>query len=91
MVELDVRHSRDLRTKERDRAIRLVALDDEPARARARVPSELRYDAADDPRGILLELAQDVRDHRRRRRLAMGATDDDRPAECDELGKELRT
>ena len=89
VVELDVRHDGDLRPQERDRAVGLVALDDEPALARAGVPAELRDDPADDPRRIVAELAEDVRDHRRRRRLAVRAADDDRAAQRDELGEEL--
>ena len=58
--------------------------------ARARVAAELRDDAADDPGRVAAELAQDERDHRRRRRLAVRAADDDRPAQRDELGEELR-
>ena len=75
--------------RERDRAVGLVAFDDEPALPHAGVPAELRDDPADDPRRIVTELAQDVRDHRRRRRLAVRAADDDRRAERDELREEL--
>ena len=90
MVELDVRHRRDLGAQERDRPIRLVALDDEPALPHAGVSPELGYDAADDPRRIVTELAQDVRDHRGGRRLPVRAADDDRASQRDELGEELR-
>ena len=89
VVELDVRDGGDLGSQERDRAIRLVALDDEPALPHARVPAELRHDPADDPRRIVAELAQDVRDHRGRRRLSVRAADDDRAAQRDELREEL--
>ena len=90
MVELDVRHDADLRAEERDRAVGLVALDDEPARACPRVPAELRDDAADDPRRIVAELAEDEGDHRGRRGLPVRAADDDRAPKRDELGEELR-
>ena len=89
MVELDVRHGGDLGSKERDRAVGLVALDDEPALPHACVSAELWNDSADDPRGIVAELAKDVRDHRSCRRLAVGAADDDRATERDELREEL--
>ena len=55
----------------------------------AGVPAELRHDAADDPRGVGAELAEHERDHGRGRRLAVGASDHDRPPERDELGEEL--
>ena len=80
MIELDVRHDGDLGLEQADRAVRLVALDDEPALPDARVPAELRDDAADDPRRVQAELAQDVRDHRGCRGLAVRAADDDRAA-----------
>ena len=89
MVELDVRHGGDLRPQKRDRPVRLVALDDEPALPHARVSAELRDDAADDPRRIVAELAQRVRDHGCGGRLSVRAADDDRAAERDELGEEL--
>ena len=91
VVELHVRHRGDLRLEKRDRAVRLVSLDDEPSLPHTRVPAELRNDPADDPRGIMAELAQHVGHHRGRGRLAMSATDDDRAAQGDELGEELRT
>jgi hypothetical protein len=50
VVELDVRDDREP-GRSSNRAVGLVALDDEPARARAGVAAELRDDAADDPRG----------------------------------------
>ena len=62
-----------------DRAVRLVALDHEPARARPGVPAELGHDAPDDPGRVGAELAEHEGDHRRGRRLAVGAPDDDRP------------
>ena len=49
MVELDVRDDRDLGRKPEHRAVRLVALDDEPALPRARVAAELRHRRADQP------------------------------------------
>ena len=71
--------------------VRLVALDDEPPLPRAGVAAELRDLAADEPRRVEAELGEDERDHRRRRRLAVGAGDDDRAAQRDELGEELRS
>ena len=44
---------------------------------------------ADDPGRIVAELPEDVRDERRRRRLSVCATDDDRPTQPDELGEEV--
>ncbi len=81
VVDLDVRDDCDLRPQEADRAVRLVSLDNEATRPGARVPAELRDDAADDPCGVVPELAEGERDHRRGRRLPVGATDDDRGSE----------
>ena len=89
MIELDVRDHGDLGCEEPDRAVRLVALDDEPALSRAGVPTQLRHDASDDPRRVVAELAQDVRDHRGRRRLAVSAAYHDRAAKRHELREEL--
>ncbi len=89
VVELDVRQDRDLGAEELDRAVRLVALDHEPARARPGVPAELGHDAPDDPGRVGAELAEHEGDHRRGRRLAVGAPDDDRPPKRHELGEEL--
>ena len=90
MVELEVRDHGDLGTQDRDRPVRLVTLHDEPALPVSGVPTELRHDPADDPRGIVPELAQCIRDHRGGRRLPMGSADDDRSAQRDELGQEVR-
>ena len=89
MVELDVRDDCDLGLEQADRAIRLVAFDDEPAGASARIAAELGNDAADDPRGVLSQLAQDIRDHRGGRRLSVSACDDDRAPTRHQVGEEL--
>ena len=89
VVELDVREDGDLRSQGADRAVGLVALDDEPAGAGAGVAPELRHDTADDPRRVAAGLVQDERDHRRGRRLPVGAADDDRRLRGDELGEEV--
>jgi hypothetical protein len=47
VVEIDVQEHRDRRPQSSDRAVRLVALHDEPPFARARVPAQLRDLAAD--------------------------------------------
>ncbi len=90
VIELDVRHGGDLRTQVEDGAIRLVAFDDEPALPHTRVPAELRHDPADDPRRIVAELTEGVRDHGGRRRLPVRAADHDRGAQRDDLGEEVR-
>ena len=73
-----------------DRAIGLVALDHEPARADSRVASELRHDAADDPGRVAAGLREHEGDHRRRRRLAVGSADHDRGLRRHELREERR-
>ena len=90
MVELDVRHDRDPRPQRERGAVGLVALDDEPARPRAGVAAELRDDPSHDPGRVVSGLAQRVRDHRGRRRLAVRAGDDDRRLRRDQLGEECR-
>jgi hypothetical protein len=90
MVEVDVQDDRDLRAQGRDRPVRLVAFDDEPARASTGVPAELRNLAADRERRIATEPLERERDHPAGRRLAVRARDDDRVAKRDELGEELR-
>ena len=90
VVELDVRHDRDLRAQPLDRPVGLVALGDEPALPRAGVAAELGDLAADEPRRIEPELGEDERDHPGRRRLSVRAGDDDRAPERDELGEEVR-
>jgi hypothetical protein len=90
VVEVDVRDDRDLRAQVLDRAVGLVALDDEPAGARARVPAELRDLAADQEGRVPPEAVEDEGDHARRRRLPVRAGNDDRVLLGDELGEELR-
>ena len=89
MVEVDVRDDGDLRPQVLDRPIRLVALDDQPARPRARVAAELRDLAADQERRVAAEPIEDEGDHPGRRRLAVGAGDDDRVLERHELREKL--
>ena len=88
VVELDVRHDRELRPQLEHRAVELVSFDDEPSVAAARVPAELRDHAADDPRRVVPCLPQRVGDHPGRRRLPVRARDDDRVARVDELREE---
>ncbi len=90
VVELDVRHDRDLRAQPLDRSVGLVALGDEPAFPRAGVATELGDLPAHEPRGIEPELGEDERDHPGRRRLPMRAGDHDRASQRDELGEEVR-
>ena len=90
VVELDVRHHRDLGREREDGAVGLVALDDEPALPRARVAAELRHRRADQPGGVAAGLGESEGDHRRGRPLSVRAADDDRAAQRDELGEELR-
>ena len=52
VIQVDVGDHRDLRAQELERAVRFVALGDEPALARARIPAELRDLAADQERRI---------------------------------------
>ena len=73
-----------------DRAVGLVALDHEPTVADAGVAAELRHDSADDPRRVSARLLEHECDHRRGRRLAVGAADDDRRLRRDELREEVR-
>ena len=75
---------------ELQRPVRLVALGDEPALPRARVPAELRDLAADQEGRVEPEPVEHERDHRRGRRLAVCARDDDRGPQFDELGQQLR-
>ena len=90
VVELDVRQHGDLRPQQLQRPVRLVALGDEPALPRARIPGELRDLAADQKGRIEPEPVEHERDHRRGRRLAVCAGDDDRGPQFDELGQQLR-
>ena len=90
VVELDVRDDSDRRRQREDAAVRLVALDDEPAAPGPRVAAELGNLAADEERRVAAEPVEHEGDHRRGRRLAVCAGDDDRVREADELGKELR-
>ena len=89
MVDLDVRHHRDLWREQRNGPVRLVALNDEPARAHAGVPAELRNHAAHDEGRVVAELAKDVRDHRCGGRLPVRAAYDDCPAQRDKLCEEF--
>ena len=89
MVEVDVEEDRDLGPERGDRAVGLVAFDDEPARAGARVAAELRDLAADEEGRVETEPVETERDHSARRRLAVRAGDDDRAAERHELGEQI--
>ena len=91
VVELDVRQHREPGTELEHGAIRLVALDDQPAGARACVAAELRHDAADDPGRVVAGLLQAERDHGRGRRLPVRTGDDDRGSRGDELREERRS
>ena len=88
VVELDVRHDGDRRGQAEDGAVGLVALDDEPPRARAGVRAELRNRRADQPGGIATALEQHERDHRGDGSLAVRAGDDDRASQRHELREE---
>jgi hypothetical protein len=90
VVEVDVRDDGDPRTEPLDRPVRLVPFHDEPPRPGPRVPAQLRHLAADQKGRVPPEPVEDVRDHRRRRRLPVRACDDDRVLQRDELGQELR-
>jgi hypothetical protein len=82
-------HHRDLSTEEGDGPVGFISLDDEPTCPDPAFP-ELRTTRRRDPRWIQLELlTQDVRDHCRRRRLAVCAADDDRRPERHRLGRKL--
>jgi hypothetical protein len=85
VVELDVRHDRDLGMQRQERAVGLVGLRDQPLPCSpSRVGAQVADLAADDPRGIHARRAQRNRDHRRGRGLAVGARDaDDAPGRCD--------
>ena len=89
VVEVDVQEHRDLRPERRDGAVRLVALDDEPALTGPRVAAELRDLAADQKGRVEPEPVEAERDHRGRRRLAVRSRDDDRTAQRDELGEQV--
>ena len=91
MVEVDVEDDRDLRSQRLETPVGLVSLGHEPPLPGAGIRPELGNLAPDDPRGIAPGLAQRVGDHRRGRRLAVGAGDDDRRAQRDELREELRS
>ena len=90
VVEIDVRDDRDLRPQPLDRAVGLVALDDQPARACTRIAPELRDLTADQERRVSSRAVERERDHRGGRRLAVRAGNDDRVLQRNELGKELR-
>jgi hypothetical protein len=78
VVEVDVRHDRNLRPQRRDRPVGLVALHDEPALACSSVAAQLRHVTADQKSGVIAEAFEAEGDHRRRRRLSMRAGNDDR-------------
>ncbi len=90
VVELEVRHDRDLCRQLEHRPVRLVALDDEPAVSGACVAAQLWDLAPDEERGIVAQRVEAVGDHRSSRCLPMRAGDHDRPSQCDELGEQLR-
>ena len=90
MVELDVRHNRNLGRQRKDSAIRLVALDHEVARTEPGIRAKLWHRCADQPRRIPAGLPEHEGDHRGRRSLAVGARDDDRGSARDKLAQELR-
>ena len=78
VIEVDVQQHGDVRARLGDRPVRLVTLDDEPARARAGVATQLRNLAADQERGIAAEALEAERDHPARRGLAVRAGNHDR-------------
>ena len=79
MLLLDIQNERVLGMKERDRAVALVAFGHEifAARIPVRVRAENRNFRADVMRRMQSAFAQDVRGHRRGRRLAVHSGDDD--------------
>ena len=89
MVELHVRDDCDARPQEKQGAVGLVALGNEPTLPCARVATELRDLTADQVRGIVPEPLEGERDHRRCRRLSVRSRDDDRRSELDELREKL--
>src|SRR5262245_25529169 len=91
VVEVDVRDYRDLRAERGDRPVRLVSLDDQPARAGACVAAELRDLAADQERRVVGEAIEAEGDHRGGRRFAVRTRDHDRALQRDELGEKLGT
>ncbi len=90
VVELDVGDDGDLRPELLDRAVGLVALDDEPALPGPRVAAELRQLRAQEHRRVATGLGERERDHPGRRRLPVRAGDHDRRAQRDELREQLR-
>ena len=89
MVEIDVREHSDLRSQQFERAVRLVALRDEPPVPRPRVRAELGHRASDEKRRVETELVEAERDHRRGGRLAVRASHDDGPSRRHDLGEQL--
>ena len=89
MVEVDVEENGDLWMQRGDRAIRLVTLDHEPAGTGSRVAAELRHVGSDEERRVETQFVEAERDHRRCRRLAVSAGDDDGAPLVDELGEQV--
>ncbi len=90
MVELDVRHDRDVDVQREHRAVRLVGLDDEPvARAPVGVVPCGGQRAADQVRGLQAAAQQHVGDHRGGRRLAVRPGDSDRALEQAQLVQQI--
>ena len=78
------------RREPQERAVALVGLgDEEIARAEPRVRAERVHLAADDDGGIEARGAEDGRDERRRRRLAVRAGDGDAVLHAHQLGEHL--
>ena len=91
VVELDVRHHRDVDVQREHRAVRLVGLDHEPlARAPVGVEPGRRQRPADQVGGLEAAAQQHVRGHRRRRGLAVRAGDRDRALERAQLARAAR-
>ena len=89
MVEVDVRHDGDAGSERGDRAVGFVSLHDQPACTGAGIAAELRNVAADQPGGLAAESLEAEGDHAGGRRLPVGACDDDRVTQGDELRQQL--
>ena len=91
MVELGVGQHRDLGPQPEQRAIGLIRLDDDPLAAPpAGVDPGVAKLAPDDVGRVEPAAAQDVHDHRRGRRLAVGAGDRQAAAKRRDLREQLR-
>ncbi len=89
VIVLDVREDGDLRAQFQERAVRFVALADEPlARADARVRPGIDAFAADDDRRVDPARFQDAGRHRRRRRLPVRPGDRDPALRRHQLGEQ---